>query len=962
MASGTGNAGTVVSLAYNAEQIDAYITTVEAAVPWLAIIMFAVDILELAGIIPDPIALLIGAFTGRPREQATVEQAGRLMRARNPAARQAGIMLERMVKEWGIVTSVQGQGRQILDSWASLFVNNLTAQGISLDRARQILVHATSEAAQTDLPLEPELLQPLPDGLVFNGPQSMLDQLTQQYQNWIAKGVGIKSALQHAENYIFTKYGLRYLFQLQIGKYIPPNPPPQRVIPGQDGSCPAGYTLDPASEFCVLPSQGGNGGGGGGDGGTQPDPNGDEITNDLCAQMGAYTAQLAQALSGLNPGSGSGTDPECCANVVNALTNVTTALTSIATAVASAASGSGASVDLSGITAELNSLVAAVGSIPGGGAVDLSGVVTQLTRIADDLGSGSPTDVSQVVEQLKIANQLRDIPHDIIQQFLSDGVLPPEYSGILQGTPADWVHAALEAAAMFSPIIGFVEHILGDDKDFSAAIRKDREGLKAVIGKLMALGKDIPALPPEAGTDNIKALFTKFFTVSEATLGPLIKPVVDAIVGKLAGAGTPALGAYPVDPDGPIADATGAALGAAVAGWLAAYAGIDEGEPLAKMVEFMSGAIGFEELRDVKIGPLIREGIGQVAAMNARALFQQNIPGVGQAASLVSRGLLDKNTAQLLYGWNGLHTSLRAQVEAGAYTGINARMLLQVVQSGLVTQGDLADELTFSGVRPASQQRLLAVAPWIATRAERDQLKASLEKAYQQGLLDDAGLHAQLDQIQQETDRDALILARSQLEKRLAMAKALEGAYSTEFRAGVIVEAQYRSLLAGLGLQDDWINVKVAVDDAHMLATLARQAAAAERALERATQAEERKAAVKNFTAGHGDPVSLAAALLLTGLTATQAAAWVDLAVLQKAGGLRWIFGLQRSPEEAALLRQRVSALSDQRKRLQITDLAFQASLQALGIPAKYVNTIRAAADAMITPKASAVTIPVETG
>src|SRR5207245_2032437 len=113
-------------------------------------------------------------------------------------------------------------------------------------------------------------------------------------------------------------------------------------------------------------------------------------------------------------------------------------------------------------------------------------------------------------------------------------------------------------------------------------------------------------------------------------------------------------------------------------------------------------------------------------------------------------------------------------------------------------------------------------------------------------------------------------------------------------------------------------------------------------ALQRATASEERKAAMRNFTAGNIDAAALGIALVATGLTPTQAIAWSDLAVLQKAGGLHWIYGLQLTPAEATLLRERVAALTDQRKRLQISDAQYVSGLQALNIPPRYINALQA--------------------
>jgi len=131
--------------------------------------------------------------------------------------------------------------------------------------------------------------------------------------------------------------------------------------------------------------------------------------------------------------------------------------------------------------------------------------------------------------------------------------------------------------------------------------------------------------------------------------------------------------------------------------------------------------------------------------------------------------------------------------------------------------------------------------------------------------------------------------------------------------------------------------------------------------VQRATAHVEQEAAKRNFTAGNIDAAALAVALIASGLTPTQAAAWSDLATLQKAGALKWIYGLQLPAPEAILLRQRVTALTDQRKRQQITDAQYVSALQALNIPPNYVNALRATADATLTPAKTAFAIPVQT-
>jgi len=171
----------------------------------------------------------------------------------------------------------------------------------------------------------------------------------------------------------------------------------------------------------------------------------------------------------------------------------------------------------------------------------------------------------------------------------------------------------------------------------------------------------------------------------------------------------------------------------------------------------------------------------------------------------------------------------------------------------------------------------------------------------------------------------------------------------------------FRANLAALGLQPDMVNIIAGKAEARANATLQRKTLAAEAALEKATEAKAREAAMQAFKSGTIDAAGLTAALLLTGLTAAQVASWVSLAVLRLGGGLRLQYGLELTPQAATLLRARVTALSDQRKRLLITDPQFVDALTALQLPPREINALRAAADAMLSPKSSAVVVPVRT-
>jgi hypothetical protein len=908
-------------------------------VPWLNVITTALDILELAGIIPDPISLLLSLFAGRPREQASLLQAQRLMTARNPAARLAGIQLERMVKEWDIVTSEGGSGRQILNSWSAQFEQNMVAQGVTLNRAKQLIVNATSEAAQGGLALEPELLSPLDQALNFNGPPSVAADLLAQYSKAIAAGKSIDDALKAAEQWVFTHENLRLLFGFEIGPYIVPAPLPPSVVPGPGGSCPPSYNLDPNTELCTLaipvpgapptPTT---------PPGDQSDPDGDEITSTLCQQLGVYTQQLIQAMQGLSSGS-SAPDPTCCQQVVTALGNVTTALASIAAAVAGAAGSPAPPVDLTQVIAALQALTSAVGALAPAGGVDLSPVTAALELIAHAISNSAGADTAGIVEQLRVIATQGDVDQAIFNALQQQGLITSADLQVLQGLKWSDALAYIIASAPVRAVWNFAKTV-GADVDTVAG--------------------DVAAGGLTAGNWAI-SLIGKALTMQRNGLQDILELPLKAIVSALTPTSVGPIGTIGVNPDTVLADVAAVGLNMKVLTTLVGLLREGAAEQLEHITEMVTGILGFEELREVQIGPLVAYGIARVAELRAKFTFRQELPGASTLASLAAQRLLDSPTLNGIIGFTGLPPQLQEATFAAAYRGFNARQMLRLIETGLFSQGDITDELNFAGMRDASQKRMLHAAPWLATTSQRNQLIAALENAYVNGLLDDADLAQQVDQAEQNTDRDSLILARVQLQKRLAFVKAAEKAYREEYVVGVLTAQLYQDALQGIGLQPDWINARLLTDQAHVTSIAKRKADAEAAALARATATIERRAAQKNYMEGNIDLAALVAALALTGLTVAEAASWADLARLQKSGALRWIYGLQKSPAEATLLKARVTALSDQRKRLQISDQAFVAALQALGLPPHYVNSIHASADSMITPKTSAVTIPVET-
>src|SRR5262249_49105689 len=148
-------------------------------------------------------------------------------------------------------------------------------------------------------------------------------------------------------------------------------------------------------------------------------------------------------------------------------------------------------------------------------------------------------------------------------------------------------------------------------------------------------------------------------------------------------------------------------------------------------------------------------------------------------AEMSARGIIPHALTNQLLSYDGLNDQLQEAVVTKAQQGISPRQLIQMLPTGLLTADDLTDELTFLGMRPSSQKRVQLVAPYLAARRERDNLRATLEAAYAAGLLSDADLENQLDGIEHNNNRLNLATSSAKWRKLIKITGDLEQEYST---------------------------------------------------------------------------------------------------------------------------------------------------------------------------------------
>jgi len=370
---------------------------------------------------------------------------------------------------------------------------------------------------------------------------------------------------------------------------------------------------------------------------------------------------------------------------------------------------------------------------------------------------------------------------------------------------------------------------------------------------------------------------------------------------------------------------------------------------------------GFAEIAGAVREPLYNNAFGKSLEYYYRGLFKPEYPDETDAVLWHARQLISDTQLRTIFNYSGLKAEYENAFVTSAYRGISPFVMIRLLDAGVFTDADARNELTFSGLRPQSQDRLITAGHYLAAEPFRKQTQAAYETMYEEGLLTDGQLTNNIDSTRHTNDIDQLMLLRAQVLKVVKFTREYVTAYTDLIIGGLIDLQTFQSDLQLLGYQQDAINARSSVVEARMAASAHKYVLAAERRLQAQTIAAARRAALENYKSGTIDLAAYTAALIATNMTAAQAAAFADLAYLQKQGNTRFLYGLQIKPDAAQLLRERVAALTDQRKKSLIDDVQFLAALTQLGIPSDVQNALLAAAAAQTTPKTAVTWVPVQT-
>jgi hypothetical protein len=915
--------------------------------PVTAAIMVLFQVLEWLGIIPNPIDELLGLFTGRPREEATVQVIQRLQHSPNAAARLWGIELSKMLTNMDIVISDSSAfGQMMLGRSYKQFVTNLQWQGVTKARAQQIALHALSREAQAGAPLEPELQKPIDPKLTLVGPQSLLDRLNEGLQIGEKKGLTGLGLQHYAERYLYTHEVVYHLQQsLWVDKsklpgtsdqpgFPPPNAPP--VTPSQLCWCydpnTQGWTPAPQPggqpSFQLPPPP-------------TPDPNGDELS-DCCNATATYLYAIAQAVQNL-PGLGGGAqDTACCAQIVGAINSIGASLAAVLNALSPPAGGGGAPVDLAPIVEKLGAISDALAAAGPDNSANADKIANAIDTLRDALTTPAGVDLTPLWDFLKRETADRFMKPGEMASYVDAGLISSDVAQLFSGTYSFGVKDGEKLKKVDKTLTWLEEQA-------DSLWRRFLQWLKKIGVEILNIAEtEFEALLAgivdkfSGWFTTLKPYFLRVLTVSSDGVEEIPKLVLEAtekllmLEGEITPENSEEAGFRVLG----FAFITGQVLHFAkeIAGKLFWPASSVWDHNAHMAVELL----GYEAIMHELHRNFFPNAFGVAQRYHYQNKFRPLFPNDGIAAQMFARRKIDRATLDKLVGFAGLHQTYVAPRVDIAYRPLQPRAISAMIADTPFDRDKMREVLQDAGYTDAHVEFMLDLLAYNSTKNLRNSYISQVESGYAHGIVSDDELSAAVDEAGWSAEAKSLVQKTALIRRRQTLASEVETQVTGLVSVGLMDQPTAIQQMEAAGVQEWQANLKATLAETKAVLAQARRDANAERRAELMRQRNLTHAAIAQFQSGAISETALTADLLLIGLDALTAASIVTVQAAIQNGKLKFIYGQLLNPAQAELMRQHVAAIEAQLKKQLTTIPIARAELTGLNIPAQEVKELLA--------------------
>ena len=692
--------------------------------------------------------------------------------------------------------------------------------------------------------------------------------------------------------------------------YVAP-PPPQ--------ACPPGTHWDPATETCVAnlviipppiiippppppdsppPPL------------SQPDPDGDEITNTLCAQMAANAAAIVAAINNLNTAAPGADQDACCKAVVTAIAGISSSIGLIFNLLSS----KGFNV------APVNNFSPAITiDVPAGPAPTVN-------------VNAEPTDISSITKAITDARIQHDATDAWLQALINTGAVPPDLATLYQGLDFDGVMAGAAHLVGYVLGVGLKDSVEIVERIFSFII-------KPVAGVIWKLLTDVAAgfnLGDGTAVQDIanaaKSVLAGIDKAITTIFGGAANLVLEGYEAGITGIDTTTEAGVSQVVQILLGRAFELGAGAHLLATLPELAYFTKNLGLNATAALLAELAGFHEVMIQVHRPFMTAAIGRPAAYSFNRKFTSNLPGSGPALTLYARRKMLAVDTQHLLDSAGYNRTWQSALFAGAYRPISPRALATLTLDQPFDRTQMQEILEDNSMSPDHVQFMLTQLEYNSTKNVRAQYIAEAETAYKTGVVGDQEMTQILGDAGWSSAAIQLVKSKILLQRRVTLASEIEKQVGPLVQNGNISPDQGLQQLEAAGVQDWYAQLVIGLATVRAEIAAAKLEAREEAKLELSRQRNLTRAAVAEFQRGVIDSAGLTATLALIGLDPTLVTSIVAVQDATRTGRMRLLYGQLLNPEDAKVLSDRVSAIEGQFKKQLLTLDQTRAQLDALNV------------------------------
>lgn len=207
----------------------------------------------------------------------------------------------------------------------------------------------------------------------------------------------------------------------------------------------------------------------------------------------------------------------------------------------------------------------------------------------------------------------------------------------------------------------------------------------------------------------------------------------------------------------------------------------------------------FSGIAHATTGTVLRSGVARPMEYYVNSVLTPIVPGPRDLAEMVTERLIDDGTYQSMMRYHGLDETWSGLIKEVTYKKAKLRDLAQILPDMNVPLDFVTRMLTKAHYDPELIEGILPFFAWGAQKGGRQQLVGAAVSAYKNGVIDEAGLGAELDRVSMRPEEKLLYERAATLGRLQDEADSLKGYYLGAFSDGVISDGELRAALMASG-------------------------------------------------------------------------------------------------------------------------------------------------------------------